>query len=210
MNTKRVLFSKGGELIFISHLDLAHTFVRALGRADMPVAHSSGFNPHPKLVFALPLSVGMEGKNELCDITLTRDDVSDGEFFEALSAELPDRIKLLRVYPPDRKFSDITAARYTVVIERSGLCGALEDALSSPLFTVKKTKGGEKEIDLIPRIKEYGVSESPDGKTILSLTLCASGEEYLNPDLLIKALTEKGVLGEDDVFFVSRDEIVFG
>lgn len=210
MNTKRVQFSKGGELIYISHLDLAHTFVRALGRADMPVAHSSGFNPHPKLVFALPLSVGMEGKNELCDITLTRDDVSDGEFFEALSAELPDRIKLLRVYSPDRKFSDITAAMYTVVIERTGLCGALEGALSSPLFTVKKTKSGEKEIDLIPRIKEHGVSESDDGKTVLSLTLCASGEEYLNPDLLIKALTEKGVLGEDDVSFVSRDEIVFG
>ena len=209
MNTKRVLFSKGGELIYISHLDLAHTFVRALGRADMPAAHSSGFNPHPKLVFALPLSVGMEGKNELCDITLTRDDVSDVEFFEALSAELPSRIKLLRVYPPDRKFSDITSARYTVVIERSGLCGALEGALSNPLITVKKTKSGEKEIDLIPRIKEHGVSES-DGNTVLSLTLCASGEEYLNPDLLIKALTEKGVLGADDVISVSRDEIVFG
>ena len=130
--------------------------------------------------------------------------------FRSLSAELPSRIKLLRVYPPDRKFSDITSARYTVVIERSGLCGALEGALSNPLITVKKTKSGEKEIDLIPRIKEYGVSESDDGKTILSLTLCASGEEYLNPDLLIKALTEKGVLGEDDVSFVSRDEIVFG
>ncbi len=208
MNTKRVLFSKGGELIFISHLDLAHTFVRALGRANMPVAYSSGFNPHPKLVFALPLSVGTEGKNELCDITLKSDDISDEEFFAALSAELPHQIKVKRVYAPDRKFSDIEYAGYTVSIERTGLSDSVSEALSHTLTTVKKTKSGEKEIDLIPRIKEFSVTES-GGITVLSLVLCAAGEEYLNPELLMKALAEKGVLTSDDVYFISRDSILF-
>ena len=208
MNTKRVLFSKGGELIFISHLDLTHTFVRALGRAEMPLEYSSGFNPHPKLVFALPLSVGMEGKNELCDITLKNDSITDEEFFTALTAELPHQIKVKRVYAPDRKFSDIECAAYTVSVERTGLSDAFSKALSHTLTTVKKTKSGEKEIDLIPRIKEFKVAET-GGETVLSLILCAAGEEYLNPELLMKALTEKGVLSSDDVYSVSRDGILF-
>ena len=73
MSTHRIKFAKRGSLIFISHLDFAHSFTRALKRAELPIKYSEGFSPHPKQVFALPLSVGMVGENELCDITLTED-----------------------------------------------------------------------------------------------------------------------------------------
>ena len=73
MSTHRIKFAKRGSLIFVSHLDFAHSFTRALKRAELPIKYSEGFSPHPKQVFALPLSVGMVGENELCDITLTED-----------------------------------------------------------------------------------------------------------------------------------------
>ncbi len=209
MSTKRVLFSKGGELIFISHLDLAHTFIRALNRAELPVAYSSGFNPHPKLVFAMPLSVGSEGKNELCDITLKTDDISDSDFFEALTKELPPQICIKKVYAPDVKFGDVKNAEYTVIIHRGGeLCNKISDALSKTLVTMKKTKSGVKEVELTSRIKEYHVSEK-DGVTELCMMLDASSEGYLNPELVMTALKENSVISKDDTYFISRDKILF-
>ena len=207
-STKRVLFSKGGELIFISHLDLTHTFVRALNRAQMPVAYSSGFNPHPKLVFAMPLSVGSEGKNELCDITLKTDSISDREFEEALKRELPEQICIKKVYAPDVKFGDVKDAKYTVTIHRGGLAGELDKALSGELVTMKKTKSGIKEVELSSRIKSYSL-EGGEGETVLKLVLDASSEGYLNPELVMTALKEKNVICAQDTYFVSRDEILF-
>ena len=60
-------FSKEGDMKFISHLDLLRTFIRALRRAGIPVAYSQGFNHVPRLTFAAPLAVGMEGRNEYLD-----------------------------------------------------------------------------------------------------------------------------------------------
>ena len=73
MQDYRITFSKTGSLSFISHLDFNHSFIRILKRAGLPLRYSEGFNPRPKIVFGLPLSVGMEGLNELVDISLTED-----------------------------------------------------------------------------------------------------------------------------------------
>ena len=56
----RIKFTKTGALQYISHLDLHRTFSRLLVRKNVPVWYSEGFTPHPRLVFATPLSVGAE------------------------------------------------------------------------------------------------------------------------------------------------------
>lgn len=68
----RICFSKGEEVKFISHLDLVRTFVRALRRAEFPVAYSGGYNPQPRLVFAAALPVGITSSGEYLDVCLTR------------------------------------------------------------------------------------------------------------------------------------------
>jgi radical SAM-linked protein len=55
----RVKFERSQEVKFISHLDMMKAFERALRRAGLPIGYSKGFNPHPLMVFGLPLSVGM-------------------------------------------------------------------------------------------------------------------------------------------------------
>ena len=63
--TVRIKFCKTGNLQFVSHLDLQRTFHRVLVRANIPMWYTKGFNPHAKLVFGLPLSVGTESICEM-------------------------------------------------------------------------------------------------------------------------------------------------
>ena len=64
----RIRFEKTGALQYISHLDLHRTFCRLFVRNGVPVWYSEGFTPHPRLVFATPLSVGAESVCEYLDV----------------------------------------------------------------------------------------------------------------------------------------------
>ncbi|MBR6681766.1 MAG: TIGR03936 family radical SAM-associated protein, partial [Clostridia bacterium] len=64
----RVKFEKTGKLQYISHLDLLRTMQTALRRAKVKMIYSEGFNPHMKITFALPLSIGTESLCEYMDI----------------------------------------------------------------------------------------------------------------------------------------------
>src|SRR5262249_39227757 len=54
---------------------------RLLRRAQLPMAHSQGFNPRPKIVFTLPLGLGIDGRREVVELDLAEpmepDDVLD-------------------------------------------------------------------------------------------------------------------------------------
>ena len=66
----RVTFSKTGPTRFISHLDIARTWERALNRAKIPVTYSQGFNRRPKMQFATATPLGMTSECELMDVWL--------------------------------------------------------------------------------------------------------------------------------------------
>ena len=66
----RFIFQKTGDLRFLSHLEVMRALSRAFRRAQVPMAYSQGYNPQPKLSFALALPVGVEGLQELADIEL--------------------------------------------------------------------------------------------------------------------------------------------
>ena len=65
-----VVFEKGEALRHIGHLDLMRTMQRALRRSNLPIKYSNGFNPHIRLSFAAPLSVGVIGLRELMEVPL--------------------------------------------------------------------------------------------------------------------------------------------
>jgi len=93
----RIQFSKGGPAKFISHLDLLRGFERALRRAGLPVAFSKGFNPHPRLSFAAPLPVGVEGEKEYLDVELEKN-IAIKDLFLLLSNVLPEGIQIKKVW----------------------------------------------------------------------------------------------------------------
>ena len=69
----RIRFSKTGDLRFIGPRDLMDAFHRILRRAGIRPAYSQGFHPKPKVSFPVPLTLCVEGENELLEIELPED-----------------------------------------------------------------------------------------------------------------------------------------
>ena len=209
MSTFRVTFSKDDVLVYISHLDLNHAFIRARNRADIQLVYSQGFNPHPKLVFALPLSIGMAGENELLDIGVLDESVTAERLREALCEQLPPHITVKNVELAERKLKDVSSALYEIVISKSVIADALKELLGGTITVRKKTKSGEKDVVISDGIIKTALREV-ENTTVIDAVLSASGDNYLNPELIIKAATEKGILSESDAVAITRKRILFG
>lgn len=97
MQRLRVRFSRGEEIKFISHLDIVRLWERALRRAQIPLAYSEGFSPHPRISLAAPLAVGVTSETELMDVFITKR-VSPHWFTAITSQQLPLGIKILQVH----------------------------------------------------------------------------------------------------------------
>ena len=96
MGRLRVKFTKIGNLSYISHLNMMRFFERAIRRGDIPIMFSEGFNPHPKLVFSSPLSLGISSEGEYADFEI-EDNMSRSEFEKRLKEQLPEGMDILKV-----------------------------------------------------------------------------------------------------------------
>lgn len=90
----RLRFAKRGRLRFASHRDVARAFERAVRRAGVPVAHSHGFNPHPRLSWVGAAPTGTASEAEYVEIGLTAP-VDPAALAGALDAALPDGLDVL-------------------------------------------------------------------------------------------------------------------
>ena len=200
----RIRFEKTGALQYISHLDLHRTFCRLLVRKGIPVWYSEGFTPHPRLVFATPLSVGAESLCEYMDVFVvgSAETVDTDVFRWKLTDSDIDGLKVTDVYLPKTKFSTITDSEYIIRIRTTGADAALaakcDAALqSAPLVVLKRTKSGEKDVDISAQIKSAAVTLDGE-ELVIKARLCADSANFLNPEYLIKVLKEKcGILAGD-------------
>src|SRR5881398_2154482 len=69
----RVRYAKRGRLRFTSHRDFARAFERALRRAEIPMAYSAGFSPHPKISYVGAAPTGVASEAEYLEIGLARE-----------------------------------------------------------------------------------------------------------------------------------------
>ena len=201
--TLRIKFVKIGDLQYISHLDLQRTFNRILVRSGLPVWYSKGFNPHVKLVFSTPLSVGTQSVCEYLDLRLDREMPLE-EVKRLLNAELTDQMYVTDVYIPTSFFADIAFCEYDYEISTQDASAKLAEDIqkmltTSPVNLIKKTKSGEREIDIVQMIKSVNVEYSEETKTIkMNAVLSAGAENFLNPEMLITAIKSRfGILTED-------------
>ena len=96
----RVRFAKRGRLRFLSHRDVARSVERAVRRAGIPVAHSHGFSPHPRLSWIGAAPTGVASEAEYLEIGLTRP-VDPGTLATMLDAALPDGLDVLAAAPAE-------------------------------------------------------------------------------------------------------------
>ncbi len=191
----RLEFSKTGRAKFISHLDLNRTLRTAFVRAKVAIWFTNGFNPHPKLVFSLPLSLGAESMCEFLDIRVLPP-VDYEKIKESLNKNLPDDIQVKRVYKPKTKLEDLFWSRYTFKLYFNGMseekANEIKVMLENPMIITKrtkKTKSGLTDVDILPGIKSSDVSFNGECVKIVA-DLESSVDNYINPDYIIRALAK--------------------
>ena len=184
-------FSKTGNIRFISHLDLTRTFLRALKRAEIPLDSRGAYTKHPKLSFALPLPVGQESLCETAFLTLAEDvSLAPEEVKARLAPQMPKGIAILSCEELAAKKPEIAFCEYAIVVPDfpEELLEDAKRAFSGDVLIKKRAKkGGEKEVNLKNGIRSLTFTMY-NGALIIEAALSASGENYLNPELLFRAL----------------------
>ena len=160
----RARFIRGEEVKYISHLDMMKMFERALRRSRIPIYYSQGFNPHPQIVFGLPLSVGVTSDTEYVDFELS-DAMGPEEFVEKLNNHLPGGLRLTDAKVRSSKsniMASISKASYEVLvaIEQEPQIEEVEEKIlhlleKSNIFIKKESKGKVRDVDIRPMIHEF-------------------------------------------------------
>lgn len=92
----RLRYTKRGRLRFTSHRDIARAFERALRRAQVPMAYSAGFSPHPKISWVGAAPTGVASEAEYVEISVA-EPVDLARLQAALDESLPDGIDITEV-----------------------------------------------------------------------------------------------------------------
>ena len=215
----RIKFSKQGNMKFIGHLDIMRYFQKVMRRANVNIRYSEGFSPHQIMSFAAPLGVGLTGSGEYLDIEVLSTD-SSAEMLRRMNDTMVEGMKILsyKVLPDDavNAMSLVAACDYTIRLRdgyaeklgtskpefMSGLASYIENG---NLEIVKKTKKGEKLMDLKPLIYEYAVTEDGEG---IFLKLSSGSAANIKPELVLEAYCSS--LGKEYPAFgfaINREEV---
>lgn len=192
----RVRYGRGEEIKFISHLDMIRFWQRAMRRADLPLAYSEGFHPHPRILLALPLALGMTSEAELMDTYLERP-VGAATFLGALQRQLPKGAELYQAFPippgaPSLQ-SQVRFADYRVVAQtemsRSEVAEAIKDLLlleSLPWQHSRDT--GERHYDLRKLIVDIQLLDHLAGEAVLAMRVRSDSLGTGRPEQVVRAL----------------------
>jgi len=192
-----VRFEKGEAVRFLSHLDTQRLLQRALRRARIPLAYSRGFNPHPQLSFATALSVGCTSSAEWLDIKLA-EDMQPDELMERVNAALPAGVRILEAHLAAENAPTLSTLMCAVEyhtelffeepLSEETIAKEIESFLEEPIMVMKKTKSGDKIVDIRPMVLKMelsGLENHTDAKIRLIGRMDAAGS--LNADLLLNA-----------------------
>lgn len=194
MPKDRLLFAKEGRARYISHLDLMRTFQRAFTRAQIPIKHTEGFNPHPFISIALPLPLGFSSRCELLEFGLL-EGTDHADVPSRLNAALPEGVRILECYPGQRSMKELMWLDYELQVEASGdlpgLRAAWTELLGRDSWVVekpsKKAKSGVTNVDVPTLVKEFTFTDFGEDGFTLNAVLAAQNPS-LNPSFMVSAL----------------------
>lgn len=193
----RIKFRKYGIMKFIGHLDLMRYFQKAMRRADIDICYSSGFSPHMIMSFASPLGVGLTSDGEYLDIEIGNE-LSSQAAVQRLNAVMTEGVEVLsfRRIPEDKAsnaMSLVAAADYEVRFRDPSILPENPEKLweaflgQAAVTVVKKTKKGERELDLKPLIYQAEWRRGEDGAPCVFLRLSSGSADNVKPELVLEA-----------------------
>jgi radical SAM-linked protein len=190
----RVTFTRGEEVKYVTHLDLMRFWERALRRAEIPVAYSEGFSPHPQIAMAAPLPVGVTSEGELMDVFLERV-MTPRALVDQITPELPPAVRIVRVEEVGLTLpslqAEVRAAEYDVDIESNDAAGtrnAVDALLAAETLPWEHKRDDEtKAYDLRALIHDITVTQC-EGSLRLTMLLRADNSGSGRPEQVVMAL----------------------
>lgn len=192
-----VKFKKEGLIKYTSHLDMLRLFKRAIKTAGIPLEYSQGYNPHPKLGFAQPLSLGHTSTCEYLEF-ISKELLRESIILPKLRDEMPIGIDLLSMEKTDELkplASLVTAATYRAILPISFNARGkeIEELVSSYLnqdeiLAIKREKKTKKYIekDIKKQIRKIAI-EDYSGKIALLMEVDCGSQSNLNPELVLQS-----------------------
>ncbi len=203
-------YKRGSVVKYISHLDFVRLFHRTVRRSGVSFIYSQGFNPHPVMTVAMPLSVGVTSDSEYLKVGF-EDDFSPEEIKDRINKAFPEGFEITEITKLSGKeidFSKIKKAEYIVDIETNDDIDIDKFFEYSEIKVMKKSKSGIKEADIKPYI--YGIEKSGREGNVIKLKMCLACSQVYNlkPDTVIDAFSK--YLGTDIEFIsVHRNKLIF-
>lgn len=200
-------YSRDDRVKYISHLDFMRMFHRAARRSGLDMTFSQGFNPHPVMTVACPLSVGITSDGEYMKIGF-EGDITAEEIMKKLNDVLPPGFHIRAAQKVEGKeldFSKIDRARYLIKVELKNTVEFNADNFleNDELIVPKKTKSGVKETNIRSLIYHIKMKENKDNYLVFTAVIAAGNNGNLKPETLIEAM-EKYIQGFKAEFFTAH------
>lgn len=176
-------YTKTGRARFASHRDFSRAFERALRRAEIPMAYSSGFTPHPRISYAGAAPTGSASEAEYLEIGLAKN-LPMSAVQERLNQHFPEgfSVAAIRIAPETKITAELEASTWLLQGENTGL--EVEHFLAAEsLLVCRETKKGLKEIELRPAIVDLHRVHDRELQLVLR-----HGASTVRPDDVISAL----------------------
>lgn len=191
----RLVYTKTDYMKFLGHLELMRFFERAFRRLEVPLCFSEGFNPHPKMTFGGPLSVGVGSMYEVMEVEIERP-INYSEFVERFNGTAPKGLAIVKFYLVGKSqslMSALTLATYQIVLDKKP---GQEDfnlemayAEASEIILRKKNKKFKwVDKDLKPYIKALEVLEKDETKEVYRMSIHVSPDGSAKPQQIVGLL----------------------
>ena len=156
----RIRFGKGGPLRLVSHHDLMRCFERMLRRAALPFHSTQGFNPKPRLVFALSLALGVVGREEVVELELD-DEIPPEDIHDRLARQAPPGLTIhsVRGISP-RAGAQVRRVCYRLALpafRRAALTERIPSLLAEPHCWVDRTRPQTRRLDIRPYLRDLHI-----------------------------------------------------
>jgi radical SAM-linked protein len=194
----RLRFSKEQNFRFFSHLELIKTIERALRRAEIPLAYSEGFHPHPKLSFGPALAVGVNSIDEYFDLGLGQEWPSE-TILKVLNRVLPRGLQITAVGRCLSHVKPLNAiinrAAYLIELGTASappdrIIENLQEALALETINITRTnKNGTKTVNIRPWIHSFKAEIIFDTQLRLRVAGEIGGGGNLRPEDFLELIT---------------------
>ncbi len=207
----RIEFTKEGDIKYISHLDLMRLLMRAINRANIPIALSQGFSPHPRLALSHALAVGLASQAEYADLDLYRP-MKLPELITNFNQVLPEGIKVRSACFIDNKTESLTSLInelvYKIELIEIDESRVKELLAQEQIWVLRVVKGREEKINIRPYISQVTINTQLNGTTELLASFKIDNGKTVKMGEFINAFIgdEKKVIAITRVGQFYRDE----